>query len=35
MSNILDERDFAHVGTKTTSLRIEDIAASQEFRQMY
>ena len=35
MSQILDERDFAHVGNKTTSLRIEDIAASQEFRQMY
>ena len=35
MNPILDERDFAHVGTKTTSLRIEDIAASREFREMY
>jgi tripartite-type tricarboxylate transporter receptor subunit TctC len=35
MNPILDERDFAHVGNKSTSLRIEDIAASQEFRQMY
>ena len=35
MSKILDERDFAHVGNKTASLRIEDIAASQEFRKMY
>jgi len=35
MNPILDERDFAHVGNKTASLRIEDIAASQEFRAMY
>jgi quercetin dioxygenase-like cupin family protein len=35
MSKILDERDFAHVGSKTASLRVEDIAASQEFRKMY
>ena len=30
MSKVLEERDFAHVGNKTTSLRVEDIAASQE-----
>jgi hypothetical protein len=35
MTKILDERYFAHVGSKTASLRIEDIAASQEFRKMY
>jgi gentisate 1,2-dioxygenase len=35
MTRILDERDFAHVGNKATSLRVEDIAASQEFRKMY
>ena len=32
---ILDERDFAHVGTKTASLRAEDVLASQEFRKFY
>src|SRR6201998_9495 len=35
MTRILDERDFAHVGAKTATLRVEDIAASQEFRRMY
>src|SRR5215469_15518830 len=35
MSKILDERDFAHVGNKAASLRVEDIAASLEFRRMY
>jgi quercetin dioxygenase-like cupin family protein len=35
MTKILDERDFAHVGDKAASLRVEDIAASQEFRKMY
>ena len=32
---ILDERDFAHVGSKTASLRAEDVLASQEFRKFY
>jgi gentisate 1,2-dioxygenase len=32
---ILDERDFAHVGNKTASLRAEDVLASQEFRKFY
>jgi len=35
MTRILDERDFAHVGNRAASLRVEDIAASQEFRKMY
>jgi hypothetical protein len=29
MTKILDERDFAHVGDKAASLRVEDIAASR------
>ena len=33
---ILDERDFAHVGSKTAgTLRAEDVKASQEFRKFY
>jgi hypothetical protein len=32
---ILDERDFAHVGDKTGTLRAEDVLASQEFRKFY
>ena len=32
---ILDERDFAHVGNKTATLRAEDVLASQEFRKFY
>src|ERR1043165_4359252 len=35
MSKILDERDFAHVGNKTASIRAEDVAASTAFRKMY
>ena len=35
MTKILDERDFAHVGNKTASLRADDVAASQEFRKAY
>ena len=35
MSNILDERDFAHVGDKTASIRADDVAASAAFRKMY
>src|ERR1051325_6112014 len=35
MSRILDERDFAHVGDKTASIRAEDVAASTAFRKMY
>src|SRR5262249_56463155 len=35
MTKVLDERDIAHVGDKTASLRVEDIAASQDFRKMY
>ena len=31
----LEERDFAHAGTKTASFRAEDIARSAEFRQLY
>ena len=35
MSKILDERDVAHVGSKTTTLRADDVAASTAFRKMY
>ena len=35
MTENLDERDFAHVGSKTASFRLEDVAASAAFRQMY
>src|ERR1700675_1468723 len=35
MSNILDERDFAHVGDKTATIRADDAAASSAFRPMY
>ncbi len=35
MTNVLDERDFAHVGEKICSFRAEDVAASQEFRKAY
>lgn len=35
MSKILDERDFAHVGDKTASIRADDVAASAAFRKMY
>jgi gentisate 1,2-dioxygenase len=31
----LDERDFAHTGTKTCSFRADDVAASQDFRRTY
>jgi len=30
-----EERDFAHVGTKTATFRADDIARSAEFRQLY
>ena len=33
---ILDERDFAHVGSKDAgTIRAEDVKASQEFRKFY
>jgi quercetin dioxygenase-like cupin family protein len=32
---VLDERDAAHVGTKTAAFRTEDIANSAEFRRAY
>jgi len=35
MTDILDERDFAHVGDKTASIRADDVAASAAFRKMY
>ena len=35
MNDIIDERDFAHVGVKTATLRAEDVLASAEFRQLY
>ena len=35
MSKILDERDFAHVGSKTASIRADDVAASAVFRKAY
>jgi gentisate 1,2-dioxygenase len=35
MTNILDERDFAHAGHRTTTLRADDVAASAEFRNFY
>ena len=35
MSKILDERDFAHLGDKTTTLRADDVTASAAFRKMY
>ena len=35
MSKILDERDFAHVGTQTATIRADDVAASTAFRKMY
>jgi len=35
MTKILDERDFAHVGNKTATLRADDVMASQAFRKMY
>src|SRR5262249_51377632 len=35
MSKILDERDFAHVGSKATTLRADDVAASAALRKMY
>jgi gentisate 1,2-dioxygenase len=31
----LDERDFAHTGTKTCNFRADDVAASQDFRRTY
>ena len=31
----LDERDAAHIGSKTASFRTEDIANSAEFRRAY
>lgn len=31
----IEERDLAHVGTKTCNFRTEDIARSAEFRQLY
>jgi quercetin dioxygenase-like cupin family protein len=35
MPQTLDERDFAHTGTKTCSFRADDVAASQDFRRTY
>ena len=35
MIKALEERDVAHVGKETCSLRAEDVAASQEFRRTY
>jgi hypothetical protein len=35
MNDILDERDFAHAGDKTATIRAEDVAASSAFRKMY
>jgi gentisate 1,2-dioxygenase len=35
MSKPLDERDVAHVGSRTATFRAEDVAASQEFRREY
>ena len=35
MSKVLDERDFAHLGDKTCSFRVDDVAASQAFRRDY
>jgi uncharacterized RmlC-like cupin family protein len=35
MSKVLDEREIAHLGTKTGAFRAEDIAASEEFRREY
>jgi quercetin dioxygenase-like cupin family protein len=39
MADILDERDFAHIGAdmggKTASLRADDVLASAEFRKLY
>jgi quercetin dioxygenase-like cupin family protein len=35
MTTNLDERDFAHLGTKTCNFRADDVAASQEFRRTY
>jgi gentisate 1,2-dioxygenase len=35
MAKALDERDFAHVGEKTTNWRAEDIAKSVSFRKEY
>jgi mannose-6-phosphate isomerase-like protein (cupin superfamily) len=35
MSKVLDEREVAHLGTRTGSFRAEDMAASQEFRREY
>jgi gentisate 1,2-dioxygenase len=32
---VLDERDAAHVGSKTAAFRAEDIANSTEFRRAY
>ena len=32
---VLEERDAAHVGTKTASFRTEDIANSAEYRKAY
>src|SRR5438045_3586613 len=31
----LDERDFAHVGTKTSSFRADALKMSAEFRRLY
>jgi hypothetical protein len=32
---VLEERDAAHVGTKTAKFRTEDIANSAEYRKAY
>ena len=32
---ILDERDVAHKGNNTANFRIEDIANSASFRELY
>ena len=32
---MLEERDFAHVGTKTCNFRAEDIKSSEDFRRLY